>query len=70
MKCRNLFSWKIRKNVSNLSSAELARRVVKVNLYTLLSFDTTFTRLSLIIIFLHEQVLTFPLVVPEIKLQN
>ena len=32
MKCRNLFSWKIRKNVSNLSSAELARRVVKVNM--------------------------------------
>ena len=31
MKCRILFSWKNKNNIINLSSAELAHRVVKVN---------------------------------------
>ena len=30
MKCQNLFSGKSKKNITNLSSAELAKRVVKV----------------------------------------
>ena len=30
MKCQILFSWKIKKNIINLSSAENAQRVVKV----------------------------------------
>ena len=30
MKFQNLFSWKSKKNVMNLSSAELAQRVVMV----------------------------------------
>ena len=32
MKCQILFSWKNKKNISNLSSAELAQRMVKVNM--------------------------------------
>ena len=32
MKCQILFSGKIRKNILNLSSAELAQRVVKVKI--------------------------------------
>ena len=31
MKCQNLFSWKNKKNIINLSSAEFAQRVVKGN---------------------------------------
>ena len=31
MKCQSLFSWKNKKNITILSSAELAQRVVKVN---------------------------------------
>ena len=31
IKCQNLFSVKLRNNIANLSSAELAQRVVKVN---------------------------------------
>ena len=31
MKCQFLFSGKNKKNITNLSSAELAQRVVKVN---------------------------------------
>ena len=30
MKCQILFSWENKKNITNLSSAELAQRVVKV----------------------------------------
>ena len=30
---QNLFSWTNKENISNLSSAELALRVVKVNLF-------------------------------------
>ena len=30
MNCQCLFSWKNKKNIVNLSSAELAQRVVKV----------------------------------------
>ena len=29
MKCQSLLSWKTKKNIVNLSSAELAERVVK-----------------------------------------
>ena len=32
MKCQILFSVKNKKNIANLSSAELAQRVVKVNM--------------------------------------
>ena len=32
MKYQNLFSGKNKKNITNLSSAELAKRVVKVNM--------------------------------------
>ena len=32
MKCQNLFSGKNKKNIINLSSAELAQRVVKVKM--------------------------------------
>ena len=32
MKCQIVFSGKIRKNITNLSSAELAQRVVKVKI--------------------------------------
>ena len=32
MKCQILFSGKNKKNINNLSSAELAQRAVKVNL--------------------------------------
>ena len=35
MKCQILFSWKNKKNIINLSSAENAKRVVKVNEYRL-----------------------------------
>ena len=31
MKCQILFSWKNKKNIINLPSAKLAKRVVKVN---------------------------------------
>ena len=34
MKCEILFSGKIKKNTTNLSSAELAKRVVKVKVIT------------------------------------
>ena len=33
MKCQILFSGKNKKNITNLSSAELAKRVVKVKIY-------------------------------------
>ena len=39
MKCQNLFSGKSKKNITNLSSAELAKRVVKVN-YLLICLRT------------------------------
>ena len=35
MKCQILFSWKKMKNITNLSSAEYALRVVKVKIITL-----------------------------------
>ena len=38
MKCQILFSGKNRKNIINLSSAELAQRMVKVNLTCLLQY--------------------------------
>ena len=38
MKCQILFSRKNKKNISNLSSAELAKRVVKVKSVHLASF--------------------------------
>ena len=37
MKCRILFSGKNKKNIVNLSSAELAQRVLKVNVFVTLS---------------------------------
>ena len=37
MKCRSLFSEKIRKNIANLPSAELVQRVVKVKTSTLIT---------------------------------
>ena len=36
MECRILFSGKDKKNITNLSSAEIAQRVVKVNPLSLL----------------------------------
>ena len=33
MKCQILFSGKNKKNINNLSSAELPKRVVKVNIF-------------------------------------
>ena len=38
MKCQILFSWKNKKNAINLSSAELAQRVEKVDIIFSLSF--------------------------------
>ena len=35
MKCQKLFLGKVRKNVTSLSSAEVAQRVVKVNITAL-----------------------------------
>ena len=32
MKCQSLFSFKIKKTIVNLSSAEFAQRVVKINI--------------------------------------
>ena len=38
MKCQILFTGKNKKNIINLSSAENAQRVVKVNLMILISY--------------------------------
>ena len=38
MKCQSFFSWKNKKNI-NLSSAEFAKREVKVNEYFVLNLD-------------------------------
>ena len=38
MKCQILFFWKNKKNIINLSSAENAQRVVKVNINACMKF--------------------------------
>ena len=56
MKYQNLFSGKSMKNLINVSSAELAKRVVKVKVYKVcsaddprLTFDTFMARLNLLV---------------------
>ena len=34
MECQSLFSWKNKSNITGLSSADFAKKVVKVNLYS------------------------------------
>ena len=48
MICQNLFSWKNKKNIINLLSSEIAKRVVKVKLVTLSGIKkTTPTKIAL-----------------------
>ena len=54
MKFQNLFSWKSKKNVMNLSSAELAQRVVMVK-----AWDKTGCKSLLNLIFCQGRVLGY-----------